>query len=251
MVATVGTATTARISAGTIVHPISRGVLPWICFGLSGLPSRWRNLMAAKTVAPSTRIPMTIAIVRIGRKRSSILLAEVPWGFSEFWPLLLVLPQAASRSAMPATRTGAAMRLLGCLMPCSPHAPVRGSAPPNPSPATRRRLYPRPIRRQQLVAALDRRRVVGVGGPSQAQSVEGMGAALPLLVDPHGGFQVHAGAEEPLELQAGLGARVADHAAALADHDPLLRVALDPHDRPVPEDLLTFVVGVRRHGVVV
>ena len=40
MVLTVGTAMTARISAGTIVQPISSWVLPWICLGFSFLPGR-------------------------------------------------------------------------------------------------------------------------------------------------------------------------------------------------------------------
>ena len=39
-VATVGTAMIASSSAGRIVQPISRRVLPWICFGFSFLPGR-------------------------------------------------------------------------------------------------------------------------------------------------------------------------------------------------------------------
>ena len=124
-----------------------------------------------------------------------------------------------------------------------PHAvvPTRdrsgGPTPPNPSPATWRRLYPRPIRRQQLVAEVAPE-PIRPGGASEAEPVEGVGPALPLLVDPHRGLQVHPGAEQPLELVAGLGAGVADHGPALADHDPLLGVALDPHDGPVAQDLV-------------
>src|SRR6478672_8842015 len=157
---------------------------------------------------------MMMASARIGMKRLSIFLAASPCGWSEFcW--LSLLPQAASRSAIPAIRTGAAMRLLGCLMPSSPHAPVRGPTPPNPSPATCRRLYPRPIRRQQPVAVDARGRSVPFGSPSEAQPVEGVGPALPLLVDPDGGLEVHPRAEEPLELEPCLRPGVADHAATL------------------------------------
>ena len=46
MVATVGTAMIASSSAGTMVQPISRRVLPWTCLGFSFLPGRWRNLIA-------------------------------------------------------------------------------------------------------------------------------------------------------------------------------------------------------------
>ena len=42
---------TARISAGTIVQPISSGVLPWICFGFSFVARRrYRKRSATKIV---------------------------------------------------------------------------------------------------------------------------------------------------------------------------------------------------------
>ena len=62
---------------------------------------------------------------------------------------------------------------------------------------------------------------------AEAEAVERVGAALPVAVDLHLGLEVHAGAEQRLELLAGRGARLAEHRAALADHDALLRVALD------------------------
>ena len=46
----------------------------------------------------------------------------------------------------------------------------------------------------------------------------------------HVRLEVHARPEQRLELEAGRGARRLEHRAALADHDALLRVALDAHD---------------------
>ena len=96
MVATVGTAMTARISAGMIVQPISSTVLPWICFGLRSSPGCSRNRSATKIVAPTTPMPMTTAIQKNGVNRSWIFWASGPFGSSEFWPLSLPAPQPAS-----------------------------------------------------------------------------------------------------------------------------------------------------------
>src|SRR4051812_37304029 len=226
IVAMVGTATTARIRAGTIVQPISSGVLPWICFGLSGLPSRYRNFSAKNTVAKSTPTPMTIARIRIGMKRLSIFSAAGPLGSSEFCPLSF--PHAARTATRPARRTlhRSVRPNFGTLMHSSLWTEAGNSRCP----------------RNDLEHAggdsIPGAFASGNSGESEAEAVQGVGAALPVGVDLHLRLQVDPGTEQRLELLAGLRPRVPDHRAALADHDPLLRVALDPHDHPVAEDLV-------------
>ena len=68
--ATVGTITTARISAGAIVHAISRRVFPWICAGMRSRSLRWRNRIVIHTMPPSTTMKTTTATQKTGTNRS-------------------------------------------------------------------------------------------------------------------------------------------------------------------------------------
>ena len=77
---TVGTAMTARISAGMMVHSTSSLVLPWVCFGIVVSPGLARNRTAATTSSTSTRTKTATATANTRFHSSSCLRATGPSG---------------------------------------------------------------------------------------------------------------------------------------------------------------------------
>ena len=114
------------------------------------------------------RMPMTIASDEDRDEEVVDLLRPRPVGLERVLPVVVRHRRQRAGATIPASRTGARdCAILGCLMPSSPRAPVRRPAPPNPSPATWRRLYPRPIRVGQLSNVVVRGRA-GRNPPSRA-----------------------------------------------------------------------------------
>src|SRR5680860_911552 len=229
----VNTATTSRMRAGMIVHPISRGVLPWICFGFSFLPAPDRYLMATNTVAASTPIPMTVATRKTGTKRLSIVLAAGPWGSRLFWPLSGPRQPARTATAPSASET-ATHRL-------ARETRLLMSLPPWPGIA-RTLTWPSSGPANECLCIRERG---GGVADSIAEPIEGRGTALPVALHADAGLEVDADTEQRLELAPGLGAGGLEHGAATPDDDALLRLPLDAHGRPQAQEIgacVRFVV---------
>ena len=163
-------------------------------------------------------------------KRLSIFWACGPLGSSEFCPLFLASLQPARTSGHERASDGDGQDeparspscVASCLLPSAARDPGHGV--PSPIPGAVGDSTPGGLRRQQLVRGACRTQI--------PEPVEGVGAALPVALDLHLGLEVHAGAEQRLELLAGPGPGLLEHRAALADHDPLLRLPLDPDHAP-------------------
>ena len=190
--ATVGTAITARISAGMIVQPISSGVLPWICFGLSSLalavaePQRDVDRGDEHERCRST----TRRSRRSGMKRLSILLGVGPLGCERVLAVVVRLGTAGEdegdgrergHDGRGRQRAGA---VSSCVTPCLLPAPPATCAASTRSAQRVEHSSHADFAGQQLV-----QRFVN----SEPEAVEGVGAALPVALDPHPGLEVARG----------------------------------------------------------
>src|SRR5438309_6999815 len=195
MVNTVGKATPTSSRAGMTVQPISSLVLPWTWTG-SGRPGRWRCLMTVATIRPWTRKKTTVATPNTGKKRLSILWAIGPSGLSVSCGAWLAQLARNTKTA------GIAATLR------------RRTRPPSPRriPTSRRlaaALYPGAPTKMETLGGFTR--LPPIQSPSESEAVEGVGAALPVLLYFHVGFEVNFCAQEGLQLDPGRRPRVPDH----------------------------------------
>ena len=223
---TVGDRDDRRISAGTIVQPISSGVLPWICLGFSFLPLAVAVAERDTTSAPArTNTPTATEIKKTGMKRLSIVSAAGPSGFSEFWPLSGSRARREDDDGGRAT-TGRGRPPLRARRQV-PHPPLPITRSPSCPAGSRGTLYRRASAPEQPANLVTR--AFASQYPSRSSDV---GAALPVALHPDPGLEVDPDAEERLELVAGRGAGLLQHPAALPMTMPFCDSRSTRIDRP-------------------
>ena len=192
---------------------------------------------------------MTIARIRIGMKRLSIFCGGGALGLAASSARCCCLAQAASDGARADERRTARRRRLrrssdaSCRL--SLRAPGRGLRAPESDPRPRGGdSIPGRFADSNLWPG----RAGRTGRHQSPRRSRAWARRCQSRVDPHRGLEVHPGAEQRLELLAGRGPGVRGSPSALADHDPLLRVALDADRRPAAAGRRRPVVRRRGRG---
>ena len=165
-------------------------------------------------------------------KRLSIFCAAGPVGLQRVLAVVVVFHRR--RAGARSRRPGPARRCASWDASCRrPH--TRRSGGPRP------RIRPRPrvgdsisgrFADSNLWPSVASSRSRHARRASEAQAVEGVGAALPVASTRTRVSRYTRAPSSASSSRRAFGPGVSDHRAALADHDPLLGVALDPHDAP-------------------